>query len=134
MFKKLFTMVLVSVLAFTCITPSTAYAHETQVPEPYVVTACPSGNGIHQMARRGNGTVFVNGRTELADAPCWQCKNCYTVIVTQNDPTISGQIIGKYATMSCSYEISAIGAFVYANSVNYCGSRTMEGYRFYYQF
>lgn len=129
--KKLLSMVLVGLLLMGTI----AYADETptstMADKERVYTACSGGNGIHQMYRRGNGWVECNGEYVIENKPCWQCKNCYAVMVTSDDPTVWNGIVGYYATKSYNYEISRYGTYITVNDYSYCGSKQLEGYKFY---
>ena len=83
----LLTCLTFSAIAFTTenpIEPTDLCVYEGDV-QPRINTACPFGNGIHQMASRGAGFV-ANDATqqyELYWKPCWQCTNCYLVMVTE---------------------------------------------------
>lgn len=118
------------------IEPTDLCVYEGDV-QPRINTACPFGNGIHQMASRGAGFV-ANDATqqyELYWKPCWQCTNCYLVMVTEGDPAF-GYPIGHYATYSASEPVSTDATVISipnANSLYYTSSSRMEGFRFYYQ-
>ena len=144
--KRIFAFVL---CLLTCLTFSAiAFATENPIEptdlcvyegdvQPRINTACPFGNGIHQMASRGAGFV-ANDATqqyELYWKPCWQCTNCYLVMVTEGDPAF-GYPIGHYATYSASEPVSTDSTVISipnANSLYYTSSSRMEGFRFYYQ-
>jgi len=104
--------------------------------EPDVYAPCSGENGICQMYRRGVGSIY-NKSTHtwvLDECPCWQCVNCYTVMVTSGDPGL-GYPIGSYAMMPCSYEVSRYGTIFVVSSnseIHYTSSSSLEGYRFRY--
>lgn len=96
--------------------------------EPYVITACPQGNGIHQCVSRGWGQVIKDGKVAFNGA-CWHCSNCYHAIVTEADPTL-GHNIGRYASRGCSWVIPPYGATIEVTSIGYCNSKRLDGYSF----
>lgn len=113
------------------ITPVFAASTESDI-SPLVITACPYGNGIHQMQRRGSGSLYCNGSIIIEYGYCWQCKNCYEVMLTSDDPCSDYGAIGTYGTRACDDPISMYGIDIEVVNYYYNGSRTMDGYRFFY--
>lgn len=97
-----------------------------------IVAPCTGGNGICQMKSAGFGFVRTQGGTVLINLGCcWQCSNCYTVMVTTGDPTL-GQNIGYYCTAGTSGPVGYSSIITVANNTTlpYVSSTKMEGYRF----
>jgi len=95
---------------------------------PFVVTACPYGNGICEAVSRGTAYVFVNGTHKFTGA-CWQCSRCKVVYGTQYDPFIHNNL-GYWCAAGWSTSIPKTGAVMYVSAVSYTSSRTIPGVAF----
>lgn len=104
-----------------------------QQPTPYVYTPCTGGNGICQLYPKGWAYTYdEDGNIVDSLTKAWQCKNCYTVMITNGDPK-AGTIIGDYVIVPTNYDLgNSIIQYVYINSadIRYCGSMHLEGYQF----
>ena len=102
---------------------------------PYKNTPCPWGNGICQMKSSGNGWIIdaSNGATVVDYGCAWQCQNCNSVIVTQNDPLV-GSPIGTYGFWHVNYKINKNGCKIRLphDQIYYTSSTHIEGYHFIY--
>lgn len=100
-----------------------------------VVTACPLGNGIHQMQRSGVGTVITSSGTVLINQKCcWQCKNCLTVMITSDDPTAWNGKVGYYTERGFYEPVSMYFTYIEVPDgkvLPYHGSKILSGYRFF---
>ena len=109
-----------------------------QKPEVYMNTPCSGGNGICQMCAQGWAYVFdINtGRDitkEYRFGCCWQCDNCYSVMVTSGDP-MAGTIIGNYVVTPCDHDLQmSVVQYVYVNprDIHRCESVHLSGYQFH---
>ena len=100
---------------------------------PFAYEAC-SGLPYHDMYPKGWGHLHnkTTGETLISFGQCWQCKNCYYVLVTEGNPTYYyPQIIGKYGGASYSEPISTNSNFVYTNYCGYESSTKLNGYNFH---
>jgi len=93
-------------------------------------------NGLpyHDMVSHGYGWVSLGAQGStwyINRGSCFQCSGCYTVVITQWDPTI-GLNIGKYGIdYTVNYPINITGAALY--NTQYYGvenSNLMPGFRF----
>ena len=107
----------------------------SDIAEPNVYTPCTGGNGICQMYRRGVGVVYNTDTNSIIMeyGCCWQCKNCYTVMVTSGDPG-AGYPIGTYVMMAASAPVSIYytGCYVTSSEIHYTNSTSLPGYQFIY--
>ena len=108
------------------------------VVEPNIYTPCTGGNGICQMYRRGNASVYNKATSSFVytEICCWQCINCYTVIATTGDPG-AGYSIGNYVITSCDYQIPVYFAWIFIDSlseIHYTNSSNLSGYSFIYHY
>lgn len=91
-----------------------------------------AGLPYHDMRSRGWGTVYKNGEYYIKSGACWQCVNCYTVMVTEGDIWYGQmQTIGKYATLPWGEPITYTGCVI--ETAAYYGqtsSNSLSGYRF----
>lgn len=102
-------------------------------PIPYINTPCTGGNGICQLYPKGWATTYdENGDIVQSLTKAWQCKNCYTVMITNGDPK-AGTIIGDYVIVANSYDLgNKFMHYVWIDSadIRYCGSLHLDGYQF----
>ena len=102
-------------------------------PTPYIYTPCTGGNGICQLYPKGWAYTYdENGKIVPSLTKAWQCKNCYTVMVTNGDPK-AGTIIGDYVIVPWGYDLgNTFIQYVYIDSadIRYCGSLHLDGYQF----
>lgn len=127
----IFVLCLILSLAFS---QSSTFAIQNDgvvIFEPDVYEVC-NGKPYHDMASRGIAFVSYNGQLILPGVPCWQCTGCYLVMGTEGDPTYPYYSnIGNYAlTTAINEQINGNGAVFAAETVGYCPSSSMNGYRF----
>lgn len=107
-------------------------AKSTQEVMPTAQEVC-SGLPYHDMRARGWGTVHnPDGTYYITSGPCWQCVNCYTVMVTQGDIWYGQmQSIGKYAVVHWREPITNTGCVIQrAEYYGQTSANSLNGYRF----
>ena len=135
--SKIICVLLCAVLIATSLSfPVSATVRNDTEIMPLTEPACAWGNGIHQMRRRGVGSVFTeSGDLLLYHKYCWQCDNCYTVIITSDDPTSDYGSVGYYCHGVAYEPVSMYGTQLYVATgtvLPYESSRHLSGHRFFY--
>ena len=100
---------------------------------PNVVTACPNGNGIHDMVSRGVGDIYdtTKQQTVLFHGACYQCTKCHQVLISKWDPYFTNEW-GMYTEVA-GYEPVAYLTIARVPSTaikNKTSTTPMPGYKF----
>lgn len=100
--------------------------------EPRYYSTCPYGDK-HIMRGRGTGMVYDENDVWQFTGAATQCKNCYLVLITENNPfQWSCPYWGKYATWNPGYEVSA-NVVMRTNFIGYIDDKNdpyVQGFEF----
>ncbi len=86
----------------------------------------------HNMYPRGVGhALYPGGSVYFYSGCCWQCENCYLVLVTQGDYYF-GQMetIRKWGSVAWNERLTTNCNYVVVSNWGYCPNNWMSGYRF----
>lgn len=94
-----------------------------------------SPTGYCEAFARGRGVLYrgsASSHTLVYSNGCaWQCKYCYTVIITQGEAA-QGMPIGYYATYNPGSATAVNGTVLYTNDIFYTSSSKLPGIHFRY--
>lgn len=144
--KRMFIKLICICMVFVTLVPSASAAiisdhpltdeelqEALQTPSEIHYTTCTGGNGICQLYPKGWAYVYDENNDLVENLTCaWQCKYCYTVMVTSGDPK-AGTIVGDYVVVACSWDLKySYIQYVYINSadIRRCESIRLPGYQF----
>lgn len=91
-----------------------------------------SGLAYHDLRARGWGTVYKGDDYYIKSGACWQCVNCYTVVITEGDIWYNQmQTIGKYAICPWPEPITYTGCVMMdASYYGKTSNNYLSGYHF----
>lgn len=134
MFKKLTSLSLAIILCLLCCIPALA-ENIPDIPDgevaPQYNTVC--GNlPYHDMKPKNWGNAILpDGTLYINSGACWQCENCYLVLVTEGDYYLGEMsVIGKWGEVYWYEPVTGIQNYIYVTNWGYCASNSLPGYRF----
>ena len=123
---------IILVTSFTPVQCMAGFSANGESPNYY--TVC--GNlPYHQMMPKCMGDVYIgsNPNPYIVNGYCWQCENCYLVLVTEGTIIFDEMTtIGKWGEALYNWPIDTNVQIVYATSYGYCSQNHMDGYHFDY--
>lgn len=85
---------------------------------------CPNGDK-HEMTGKGLGYAYYGSAgskdLRISGGTATQCKNCYLVLITENNPFMVGVTWGNYATWNPGEPVGT-NVIMYTNSFGYANS------------
>lgn len=93
--------------------------------QPQYISTCPGG-AKHQMYGKGLGHAYYgyegNAELRISGGATTQCSYCDLVLITENNPYITGAVWGDYALWNPGYQISSgvtrMYTYDFGNSTN----------------
>lgn len=135
-FRRVISWISAISLMFALTVPCFAATQATYQEGEPPVTAAPrvyevcNGKPYHELVSHCWGTGMVDGKAYV-EGCAWQCSGCNYVMVTEGDPLIKGDVIGKWAGAGWSYKLNAVTyVVVYSDEHGVCNSAKMSGYKF----